>query len=121
VTQTSNRGARALAALLRPDFYRALCDPTRLSILVWLAARREASSVSDVAGSGCCRVDLSVVSRHLAVLRDAGILESARRGKEVLYRVRTERIVQTLRDLADAIETCCPVRGAFPEEPRRPR
>jgi len=61
--------------------------------------------VSEVAkGAG---VDLSVVSRHLAVLRDAGILRCERQGKEVRCAVRVDVLVRALRDLADALEGCC--------------
>lgn len=55
-----------------------------------------------------CPVDISVVSRHLAMLRDAGIVEATRRGKEVHYRVRYTGLAETLRSIADAIEACCP-------------
>ncbi len=108
MTQMSKRRGIDLGALFRPAFYRALCDPTRLSILAWLAQQRVPRNVSEIAGSSCCSIDLSVVSRHLACLRDAGIIESSRRGREVIYRVRTEALVDTLRGLADAIEQCCP-------------
>jgi len=107
VTQMSKRAAARLDALLDPRFYRALCDPSRLGIVAWLAAQRAPRSVSDVAAGCCARIDLSVVSRHLATLRDAGILEAARDGKQVLYRLRTEWLVGMLRGVADAIEACC--------------
>ncbi len=68
--------------------------------------RKQPSIVSHVArGSG---VDLSVVSRHLAVLRDAGIIRCVKRGKEVQCEVQTGTVVRILRDLADALEACCP-------------
>ena len=53
-------------------------------------------------------MDVSVVSRHLAILRDAGLLEATRRGKEVHYRVRYDIVTGTLRSVADAVEQCCP-------------
>jgi len=56
----------------------------------------------------CCPVNVSVVSRHLALLRDAGILAAERRGKEVYYSVRYPQLVATLRAIANAIEACCP-------------
>jgi ArsR family transcriptional regulator len=107
-----------MARLLEPAFYRALCEPTRIAIVAWLASQGAPRSVSEIAGSGCCRVDLSVVSRHLGLLKAAGIVESARQGKEVLYRVRTETLSSTLRELADAIDTCCP-RTIFDERVQR--
>jgi DNA-binding transcriptional ArsR family regulator len=92
--------------LLEPRFFKALCDPNRVALLSRLANCRRPCGVSELVG--CCGVDISVVSRHLALLRDAGILESEKRGKEVYYSVRCEEVVGTLRRIADAIEACCP-------------
>lgn len=50
-------------------------------------------------------------SRHLAILRDAGIVSAERRGKEVYYSICAPSLVETLRSLADAIEACCPAPG----------
>lgn len=63
-------------------------------------------SVSDVAG--CCPVSLSVVSRHLAQLRESGVVEARRDGKQVIYRLRAAEVARGLRALADALEACCP-------------
>lgn len=101
-----------LSHLLSPKLFRALSDPNRLSILLQLCGCCGPQTVSEVAG--CCPVDLSVVSRHLAVLRDAGILAAEKRGKEVYYTVRFTALAQTLRALADAIEACCPDGAARP-------
>ena len=56
----------------------------------------------------CCPIDLSVVSRHLRTLREAGVLLAEKRGKEVFYRVKIREMCRLLRNLADALETCCP-------------
>lgn len=98
---------QGLADLLSPQFFKALCDPNRLAILARLAEHCGPRTVSEIAG--CCSVDLSVVSRHLALLRDAGILKAEKKGKEVHYSVRTDLLVRTLRSIADAVEACCPV------------
>ncbi len=63
-------------------------------------------------GSG---VDLSVVSRHLAILREAGIIKCEKHGKEVLCTLQTDVVVRTLRQLADALESCCPGEGLLDE------
>ncbi len=92
--------------MLSPKLFKALSDPKRLSLLVRLAEEREPCTVGRVAqGSG---VDLSVVSRHLAILREAGIITCEKRGKEVWCLVQTAALVKILRDLADALEACCP-------------
>lgn len=95
-----------LAEILSPRVFKALCDPTRLSLLCQLAESPEPCSVGRLAARS--PVDLSVVSRHLATLRDAGIVEAMRRGKNVYYRVRGRPLAATLRAIADALERCAP-------------
>jgi DNA-binding transcriptional ArsR family regulator len=97
---------RGLAPHLSSRFFKALSDPNRLAILARLAEDGSEMTVSEIAG--CCTVDLSVVSRHLGALREAGILSAEKRGKMVFYQVRIRELVVALRDLADALESCCP-------------
>jgi ArsR family transcriptional regulator len=104
-TDDTCEGGR-LRSLLAPAFFRALGDPCRIAILAALAERGAEMRVTEVAE--CCPVVLSVVSRHLRQLRDAGILASHKRGKEVFYRVRSRELAALLRSLADAVESCCP-------------
>jgi ArsR family transcriptional regulator len=101
--QTCCSGLQDAAA---PGLFKALCDPTRVSILVMLARCNCELTVSQIAE--CCPIDLSVVSRHLGLLREAGVLESEKRGKEVYYKVRPGALVNALRTIADEIEACCP-------------
>ena len=96
--------------MLSPRLFRALGDPSRVGLLVRLAWDGEPRTVSEIA-DGTER-DISVVSRHLAILRDAGIIECERHGKEVRCSVRASTLARTLRQLADALEACCPSDGA---------
>jgi ArsR family transcriptional regulator len=112
INKRAQRGIKAtsccggLTDLLSPKLFKALSDPKRLSLLARLAEQGGPRTVGEMAeGSG---VDLSVVSRHLAVLRDAGILSCEKRGKEVWCVVQTNAVASVLRNLADAIEACCP-------------
>ncbi len=130
MAQVSKRGRwddsrQRLAALLSPRVFKALADPKRASLLVRLAGAAGGCTVGEVAeGSG---VDLSVVSRHLALLRDAGIIRCERRGKEVRCSIDAPALTRFLRELADAVETCCPAgdvpavagRGRSREGPRQ--
>jgi len=105
-----------LKRLLTPKLFKALSDPKRLSLLIRLAEERGPRTVGELAkGSG---VHLSVVSRHLAILREAGIIRCDKRGKEVWCAVEAEAVVQLLRDLADALEACCPEPGPAAERGR---
>lgn len=105
-----------LQELLSPKLFKALSDPKRLSLLVRLAEQREPCTVGTIAeGSG---IDLSVVSRHLAILREAGVIRCDKQGKEVRCVVQTDIVAQILRGLADALDACCPT-GTCPAAPAR--
>ena len=109
-----NACCRQLGDLLDPRLFKALCDPNRLALLVQLSRCGPSCTVSQAAE--CCPVNISVVSRHLAMLRDAGILDAQKRGKEVHYSVRYAELAATLRAIANAIEACCPPEGCGTRE-----
>ncbi|MBX3390698.1 MAG: helix-turn-helix transcriptional regulator [Phycisphaeraceae bacterium] len=94
--------------LLTPELFRALGDPTRISLLACIAKCGRSCSVGEVAE--CCSVDFSVVSRHLAILARAGALEATKSGRTVTYSVRFAHLSGIFRALAVAIEQCRPTR-----------
>ncbi|MEU3453221.1 metalloregulator ArsR/SmtB family transcription factor [Micromonospora sp. NPDC006766] len=87
-------GVRALdadrAALVAPMF-KALGDPVRLRLMSMIASVPEIC-VCDLTSA----FDLSgpTISHHLKVLREAGLVDSERRGTWVWYRVRPEAFRQ---------------------------
>jgi DNA-binding transcriptional ArsR family regulator len=90
------------SAVLSHQLFRALGDPTRVRLLDLLAERCRACSVSELAD--CLDVDLSVVSRHLALLRAAGVLRATKTGRNVLYEMQFDALAETLRGIADTLE-----------------
>lgn len=96
--------AAELEKRLRPEFFKALCDPVRISIVAMLAMRCAPVSVADVAEG--CAIDYSGVSRHLKILREAGVVTAERRGRDMLYAMPVEPLAETLRAMADALEAC---------------
>lgn len=98
-----------LGDLLSPKLFKALGDANRVAILAQLANAGCECTVSKLAE--CCPVDMSVVSRHLATLRDAGVVAAERRGREVWYSINGRELAGTLRRLADVLESCCPPEG----------
>lgn len=109
---------RPIDGLLDAALFKALSDPTRVSLLACLAKCGRACSVGEVAE--CCSVDLSVVSRHLAALADAGVLEAEKKGRTVFYRVRFRELSGALRALSGAIEECCPDQSCCSRSGDRP-
>lgn len=68
--------------------FKALADPTRLAIMNQLAGSEE-----------CCVCNLEplglsqpTISHHLKILRDAGLVESTRRGTWAYYRLVPEAV-----------------------------
>jgi ArsR family transcriptional regulator len=83
--------AAALAAR-----FKALADPTRVAIVNRLAAADEVCVCDFVAA-----LDLAqpTVSHHLKVLRDAGLVESSRRGTWAFYRLVPEAVTELRQTL----------------------
>lgn len=68
----------------RTRILKALAHPTRLYLVDELAKHeRCVCELTDGIGD-----DISTVSKHLALLRDAGVVSSERRGQQVFYRLR---------------------------------
>ena len=82
----------------RAKIIKALAHPARLLIVDELAEHGErcVCELTDLIGS-----DMSTVSRHLAQLKGAGIVEDEKRGKMIFYRLR----VKCLLKFFDCIES----------------
>jgi ArsR family transcriptional regulator len=67
----------------RANVFKALGHPSRLAVIDALAGgERCVADLHEEVGA-----DISTVSRHLAVLRSAGILSSEKRGNQVFYKL----------------------------------
>lgn len=53
--------------------------------------------------------EMPTVSRHLGILREAGVVEDEKRGQQVFYRLRTPCVVR----LFDCVEEACEGRAAM--------
>ena len=74
--------------------FKSFGDPARLAIIATLARAKHAVCVCDFTAG--LALNQSTVSHHLHLLRDAGIVESERRGTWVYYTLAI--------DLAERIE-----------------
>jgi ArsR family transcriptional regulator len=68
-----------------PDAFRALADPTRREILRLL--RDGPKTSGEIAEQ--FPTSWPTVSRHLSVLRDAGLILSERNGQQIVYELNT--------------------------------
>lgn len=98
--QTVPAKFKAQAAVLK-----ALAHPTRLFLVDELAKReRCVCELTAMVGS-----EMSTVSKHLSLLKQAGILEDEKRGVQVFYRLRTPCVM-------NFFQCVTAVREGAPEE-----
>ena len=79
------------------DWYGVLADPTRLRLLSLIAAQGESCAACDLVEP--LGVSQPTVSHHLKVLREAGLVESEKRGRWVYYWTVPERLAILSRAL----------------------
>lgn len=69
---------------VRARIIKAIAHPSRLLIIDKLSeGERCVCELRDIIGA-----DISTVSKHLSILKEAGILEDEKRGQQVFYRLR---------------------------------
>ena len=99
-------------SLLTAEVFKALGDPVRLRLFSLLASRDElcVCHLTDA-----LQLPQSTVSRHLAVLRHAGLVDTRRDGKWIHYRL-TGEMARVLAELvgnnADELQRADAVRLA---------
>ncbi len=73
----------------RTQVLKAMAHPSRLLIIEEL--EKEEHCVCEL--TGMVGADVSTVSKHLSVLRQAGIVQDEKRGNQVYYRLRVPCII----------------------------
>lgn len=90
---------------------KALAHPSRLLMVHELADQeRCVCELKEKVGS-----QMATVSRHLALLREAGIVEDEKRGNQVFYRLKTRCVLNFFQCVA-AVR-----KNALAQEPAVPR
>jgi DNA-binding transcriptional ArsR family regulator len=84
---------------IKADFLKALAHPVRLEIIEYLRAS-ESSVGQMVTDLG---VEQSALSKHLSVLRQAGIVVSRQEKATVYYSIRDRHIYQVLRPISEML------------------
>src|SRR5262245_2678494 len=86
--------------------FRALADPTRRQIL------QELKPGELSAGEIAARFEISApsISRHLAILKSADLVEERRQGNRILYKLDAERLAVCLNDFLSSV---CPTQISY--------
>jgi DNA-binding transcriptional ArsR family regulator len=91
------------------DVFKALADPTRRRVLELLRSRP--LTAGELAREFTCTK--ATMSAHFAVLREAGLVQSDKTGREILYRLRLSVLEEALLTFAQAVGADL-VQGAHP-------
>lgn len=95
-----NRQARSRLER-RAAVLKALAHPSRLMLLEELSrGERCVCDLHDLAGG-----DFSTVSKHLAQLRQAGLLDMEKRGLKVFYRLKSRCVLRLLECADRAVQS----------------
>ncbi|MFI4910391.1 MAG: ArsR/SmtB family transcription factor [Sedimentisphaeraceae bacterium JB056] len=79
---------------------KALGHPSRLMIVDFLGeGPRCVCEIRDMVGS-----DQSTVSKHLSVLRNAGIVKSEKKGLQVYYKLRCPCVINFIQCIEDVVK-----------------
>ena len=84
---------------IKSDFLKALAHPTRLQVIEYLKGG-EASVGKLVQALG---VEQSSLSRHLATLRNLGVLEARQEKTNVYYNLQDHDIFKVLKPIAELL------------------
>lgn len=102
----------------RADIIKSLAHPSRLFIIDMLNSRpRTVGELTEMIGS-----DISTVSKHLSVLKNAGIVDDEKKGTTVFYSLKCPCILEFIGCVEEVIESntrtqievlnCCQTRTA---------
>ena len=84
----------------RAEIVKALAHPTRLFIVDELSkGERCVCELRDEIGA-----DISTVSKHLSVLKNAGVVEDDKRGLQVFYRLRCPCILSFFNCIENVLQ-----------------
>ncbi|MEE3853413.1 metalloregulator ArsR/SmtB family transcription factor [Gordonia sp. LSe1-13] len=94
------------------DLLRALASPTRIAIVLLLRERPQC--VHEVVGA--LSLSQPLISQHLRVLKDAGVVRGQRNGREIVYELVDDHLAHIVTDaLTHSMES---PSGAAPTDRR---
>ena len=73
--------------------FAALADPTRHDLLQALSGRPGGASATSLAAAR--PISRQAVNKHLRVLQQAGLVRTARSGRQVLYTIRADELTRS--------------------------
>ena len=94
-----------LIEILDSKFFKALSEPVRINILKYLILNGR-SDIAAIADS--LPQDRSVISRHLQLMYDTGILNCEKITRHVYYEVNGGAFLKKMETILEKIRACMP-------------
>lgn len=90
------KAAEQCVSTLDTKFFRALCEPARVAVFreLVLLGRCDIGTLAERMPQ-----DRSVISRHLQILADAGIITAERDGRHIFYSIALDEIARRLEEM----------------------
>lgn len=102
-------GAQELGEVLDSRLFLAMAEPARV-LLMKVLLERGRSDVSQLAA--LVPQDLSVISRHLRILHEAGVVRREKVQRHVFYEIDPLECKRRFREMTEKVEriidACCP-------------
>ena len=108
-TYSRTQIAQELVEALDSKFFKTLSEPVRVQILKFLMlnGRADIGTIAEHMPQ-----DRSVISRHLNLMQETGILTSNKENRHVYYDVNGQSFLEKLVDISEKIrkcmKECCP-------------
>jgi DNA-binding transcriptional ArsR family regulator len=95
--------AEALVEAVDSKFFKTLSEPVRVQILKYLMLNGRAD-IQTIAEN--MPQDRSVISRHLNLMQEAGILTFEKENRHVFYNVNGQPFIEKFVDITEKIRKC---------------
>ena len=107
-SESISRGqvAEELVELLDSRFFKSLSEPVRVQILKFILLNGR-SDIAAIAAS--LPQDRSVISRHLQLMQEAGILLGEKVGRHMYYSIDALEFLEKVEGIAGKVRSCMTV------------
>jgi len=102
--------ANQLVKVLDSKFLKSLGEPVRVEIIRFLLLNGQAD-IGTIAEN--MPQDRSVISRHLNMMQETGILTAEKTGRHMFYRLNADSFLERFSKITDLVEACIKECGPF--------
>ncbi len=110
--KTSSQSVEELVDMIDSKFFKALSEPVRVQILKYLLLNGR-SDITAIASE--LPQDRSVISRHLQLMQEVGILNCEKITRHIYYEINGvvffNKLENILEKIRECIPECCPLEN----------